>query len=159
MPVRQPCRCRVKRGTVLGTLAKPSVSPRRLCCLSRQQAPAAWRCSPQIHRDQVRRFFDFCQRSVMRPSILSHLFSCREVPNLKGSPSGGLLFIRPNQDLSNRSGSIAIFTAIRRASSFVSSVAVDRRPDSSSKMFKDGEPVLVAHDGLVLFEAALVALA
>jgi hypothetical protein len=30
---------------------------------------------------------------------------------------------RPNQDLSNRSGSLAIFTAIRRASSFVSSVA------------------------------------
>jgi len=50
------------------------------------------------------------------PSVL-----LQRSPNLKGPPSGGLLF--SDQDLSNRSGNLAIFSAIRRASSLLSSLA------------------------------------
>jgi hypothetical protein len=39
----------------------------------------------------------------------------------------------PGYGRPNSSGSFAMFTAIRRASSFVSSLAADRRPGSSSK--------------------------
>ena len=39
----------------------------------------------------------------------------------------------PGHGRPNSSGSFAMFTAIRRASSFVSSLAADRRPGSSSK--------------------------
>jgi len=39
----------------------------------------------------------------------------------------------PGQGRPNSSGSFAMFTAIRRASSFVSSLAADRRPGSLSK--------------------------
>jgi hypothetical protein len=85
-----------------------------------QAAPAAWRCSPQIHRDQVRRSFFLSKSSHATFDIIPSVLLQRS-PNLKGPPSGGLLF--SDQDLSNRSGNLAIFSAIRRASSLLSSLA------------------------------------
>jgi hypothetical protein len=55
------------------------------------------------------------------------------VPNLKGRRMAAFSLLSGLfQDLRNSSGSLAILAAIRRASSFVSSLAAERRPGSSS---------------------------
>jgi hypothetical protein len=41
---------------------------------------------------------------------------------------------------------LTTFAAIRRASSFVSSLAADRRPGSSSKKIGERSPFMVTHD-------------